>query len=133
VPHSTKVLIVEDEHIFADNLKRYLERRGWLALVANTGRMAVAASRDFAPDVVLLDFRLPDIDGFEALREIRGFHSSCRCVLMTAHPADTVSAGAEQMRIRRILYKPFTLVDMEAELLAAHREEAPALSDAALR
>jgi DNA-binding response OmpR family regulator len=133
VPHSTKVLIVEDEHIFADNLRRYLERRGWLAMVANTGRMAIAASADFAPDVVLLDYRLPDIDGFQVLREIRSVHSSCRCVLMTAHPADTVSAGAEQLRIRRILYKPFTLFDMEAELLAAHREDVPALPAAVLR
>ena len=133
MPHSTKVLIVEDEHIFADNLRRYLERRGWIAMVANTGRMAVSASRDFAPDVVLLDYRLPDIDGFQVLREMRRVHPRCRCVLMTAHPADTVSVGAGQLRIRRILYKPFTLVDMEAELLAAHREEVPALSDAVLR
>ena len=113
-----KVLIVDDEDIFADNVRDYLERRGWCALVARTGCAAVAARREFAPGLILLDYHLPDMDGFQALCAMAP--GECRnCILMTAHPPETVAARAEQLGIDRILYKPFSFSEMETELLAA--------------
>lgn len=123
---ANKVLILEDEVIFGENLRRYLEHRGWDALLAVTGREAIAAYAAFAPDVILLDYRLPDMDGFEALCSMRP-DSMRGCVLMTGHPADTVTWGAERLGIRRILCKPFSLARMESELRAACAEAAVAV------
>jgi len=122
VTRPTKILIVEDEHILAENLRRYLAHHDWDAAVAACGRDAVIASAKFEPDIVLLDYRLPDMDGFQALREMRAQRPGGRCVLMTAHPAETVAAGARQLHIGRVIHKPFSLADMQTELRAALRD-----------
>jgi DNA-binding response OmpR family regulator len=119
VVHGTKVLIVEDEHTLGDNLRQYLERRGWNALVARTGGMAVAACTSFQPGVILLDYQLPDMDGFQVLAMIRQSHG-CGCILMTAHPVEEVSAMAQRHAIRSILYKPFSLAEMEKHLFTEY-------------
>jgi CheY-like chemotaxis protein len=119
VPHTRKILIVDDEEIFADNLKSYCARCGWDSLVACTGKLAVAAAADFVPEIILLDYRLPDMDGFDVLAAIRAANPHCPCVLMTGHPAETVRAGAQRHGIERILYKPFSLSDMNAALAGA--------------
>jgi DNA-binding response OmpR family regulator len=118
VPNRWKILIVDDEEIFADNLRSYCTRSGWDSCVAGTGKLAVAVASDFLPELILLDYRLPDTDGFEVLAAIRAHHA-CGCVLMTGHPADIVRAGAERHGIARILYKPFSLTELEAALLLA--------------
>lgn len=64
---SRKILIVEDEEILAENLRFYLQRCGWEARVAPTGKTAVRAAGDFRPALILLDYHLPDMDGFAAL------------------------------------------------------------------
>ncbi|HXD40388.1 MAG TPA: response regulator [Ramlibacter sp.] len=115
VPQSRKVLIIEDEIIFAENLQAYFERRGWTARVAGTGRAAVAAASEFRPGMILLDYRLPDMTGFEVLQAIREVHC-CSCVLMTAHPDHTVAEGAQRQGIARILTKPFALAGLESQL-----------------
>lgn len=114
-----KILIVEDEDVFADNLQLYLQCRGWDARVARSGRLGVAAASEFLPWVVLLDYRLPDMDGFAALAAIRASQPLCGCLLMTAHPPEAIHTGAEQHCIFRILQKPFSLAELEAGLLAA--------------
>lgn len=113
-----KVLIVEDEAILAENLRRYLERRGWQARVANTGHDAVAACPLFQPDAILLDYALPDMDGFEVLCAL-GRRGCADCLLMTAHPPEVVSERARELGVRRVLLKPFPLADTESELRAA--------------
>jgi len=115
----TKVLIVEDEKLFAQNLRSFLEARGWHVALASSGREAVQAGAAFEPALVLLDYQLADMNGFQALVALRERHPCCGCVLMTAHPACVVTAGAAQHRIRHFLWKPFSLAEMEAQLIRA--------------
>jgi CheY-like chemotaxis protein len=118
---SRKVLLIEDEEIFAENLQAYFHRCGWEARVAGTGKAAVTAATEFRPGMILLDYRLPDMTGFEALEAIRAAHC-CSCVLMTAHPDHMVLADAERHGIGRILAKPFSLAGLESELWATAAE-----------
>jgi DNA-binding response OmpR family regulator len=121
VSQSKKVLIIEDEDVLAENLQAYFQRCGWDARIAGSGKAAVIAANEFRPGMILLDYHLPDMNGFEALEAIRATHC-CSCVLMTAHPADKVLADAERHGIARILSKPFSLAGLEAELWAAAAE-----------
>lgn len=117
-----KILIVEDEAILAENLLTHFQRCGWEARIACTGQMAVLAADDFMPEVILLDYHLPDMNGFQALDAMRAARQCCGCVLMTGHPTDMVMADARRHGIGRILSKPFSLADLETQLLAAADE-----------
>ncbi len=66
-----KILIVEDDLDVADMLNAYFNVQGYDVRTANWGEDAVRVSQDEAPDLVILDIRLPDIDGFEVARRLR--------------------------------------------------------------
>ena len=66
-----RVLVVEDDPDWAESLRLLLHLYGHRAEVADDGTAALAAARQFAPDVVLLDLGLPGMDGYEVARRLR--------------------------------------------------------------
>ena len=114
-----KVLIVEDEPTLAENIMAQVQRCGGEACIALTGKQALAGLDAFPPDIVLLDYHLPDMDGFEILDRIRQRHFDCPCVLMTGHPFEEIMPRAQRTDITHILSKPFALSEMTACLADA--------------
>lgn len=129
MPHAKKLLIIEDEEILAENLRSYFQRCGWDSRVACNGQMAVDTAAEFLPELILLDYQLPDMDGFQALQKIRESNLCCGCILMTGHPAEAVRAGAAQHQITRVMFKPFSMAGLHAELLATAAEFSASGSD----
>ena len=117
-----KVLIIEDHEILAENLQTHFHRCGWEARIAGDGKSAVIAAEEFLPELILLDFHLPDMNGFEVLDAIRDADNHCGCVLMTGHPTDAVLEHARQRGIGRILCKPFSFAGLQSQLLATASE-----------
>lgn len=80
-----RVLIADDEVLVRRALRTYLERSGEVEVVgeADDGREAVAKARSLAPDVTLIDLRMPHQDGASATAEIRANSPSVRCVCVT--------------------------------------------------
>ena len=68
---ASHIMIVEDEPAVARGVQVALEREGYDVSVVPTGEDAVSQFSDIAPDLVVLDVRLPGIDGFEVLRQLR--------------------------------------------------------------
>jgi PleD family two-component response regulator len=66
-----RILVVEDDRDTADMLKAYFEAQGYELYVAAWGADAVRATAEYVPDLVVLDIRLPDIDGYEVCRQLR--------------------------------------------------------------
>lgn len=116
------VLIVEDEHFLGSNLQEYLRRRGWDAQLARTGEGALAEYARSRPCVVLMDYQLPDMDGFQILGAMRAQDDPCGCVMMTAHTSESVVWRAGENRVAHVLHKPFPLAEMEQWLLTAARD-----------
>jgi DNA-binding response OmpR family regulator len=108
---------VEDEHLLGNNLQEYLRRRGWQAELARSGEDAVELFEQSRPCLVLMDYELPGMDGFQTLGAIRAKHDCCGCILMTAHTGEIVVKQAREHRITQVLYKPFSLAEMEQWLL----------------
>lgn len=82
-----KILIVEDNEMSRDMLSRRLARRGHEVIVAVDGEEALRRALDDAPDLVLMDLSLPDLDGWEATRRIRRLEAtrSLPVIALTAH------------------------------------------------
>jgi len=66
-----KALIVEDEEILAKVLEEKLKKANFNVQIAENGEKAISITKSFNPDIILLDFMLPKIDGFEVLKEIK--------------------------------------------------------------
>jgi len=69
-PQPSTVLIVDDDHDQVEVLRTRLRRQGFRPKGAYCGRTALAAAREERPDLILLDLRLPDIDGFHICSEL---------------------------------------------------------------
>ncbi|AYF89972.1 response regulator [Pseudomonas sp. JS3066] len=108
---SKKVLIVDDEEILAGNFQTYLEMLGCEVRTAANGAIALEVVVNFKPDLLVLDYRLPDMTGFDVFDAIRTLHS-CEAVLMTAHPSIEVCNRAIERKIDIILLKPFPLHEL---------------------
>jgi CheY-like chemotaxis protein len=67
-----KILLVEDNEMNRDMLSRRLQRKGYEVVIAVDGAKGVALARREKPDLILMDMSLPEIDGWEATRLIKG-------------------------------------------------------------
>ena len=81
-----KVLIVDDEKLIRWSVRRQLEEWGYAALEAESGTGALGQIRSEAPDLILLDVRLPDLSGIEVLREIKQNNLSIPVIMITGDP-----------------------------------------------
>ncbi|WP_283252214.1 response regulator transcription factor [Aeromicrobium wangtongii] len=111
-----RVLVVDDEPNIAELLQMALRYEGWDVRTADTGRKAVAAAKDFAPDAIVLDMMLPDFDGMEVLRKVRAFAPDIPVLFLTARDSveDRVAgltAGGDDY-----VTKPFSLEEVIARL-----------------
>ncbi len=96
VSSEKSILIVEDEHSIRYALRRFLAGRGWCVREAATVREAHTALDECAPDVVLLDIRLPDGDGLDVLQRVGREAPAAKTIMMTAYGTlDTVTRSLE--------------------------------------
>jgi two-component system, OmpR family, response regulator len=111
-----RVLVVDDEANIAELISMALRYEGFDVRAAHTGTRAVAAAKEFRPDVVVLDIMLPDFDGLEVLRRMRATEPDVPVVFLTARDAveDRVAgltAGGDDY-----VTKPFSLEELVARL-----------------
>ena len=119
------LLVIEDEERIADFLRRGLTFEGYKVLVASDGAGGLAIARDQPPDLVILDWMLPGIDGLEVCRRLRAAGPT-PILMLTAKDAvpDRVAgldAGADDY-----LVKPFAFDELLARIRALLRRSRPA-------
>ena len=120
---SHAVLIIDDEETLARNIRTYLTRHGYEARIAGSGEEGLAALDSFNPDLVLLDFQLPGMDGLEILRRIRTAARHVKVVMMTAHGGVPVAVDAMKAGAYDYLTKPLALSELKLLLDKAIGQE----------
>jgi DNA-binding response OmpR family regulator len=115
-----RALIVEDEKNLVGLLRKYLEREGFEVAEALDGPAALEVARRSEPDVVVLDWMLPGLDGMGVLRELRRF-SDAYVIMLTAREGEVdrivgLSTGADDY-----LVKPFSPGELVARIRAMLR------------
>src|SRR5258708_38176653 len=121
-PRIPRVLIVEDEPALLRALRINLRARGYDVRVASAGREALAEARHRPPDVVVLDLGLPDLDGTEVIRELRGW-SSTPVLVLSGRAGSEDKIGALDAGAGHYVPKPFDMEELLARLRAALRRD----------
>lgn len=114
------ILLVDDEERFARNLAKILERRGFTVSTAFNGAQALALLGPASPiGVVVLDVRMPDMDGIETLRRIKQIDADIQVIMLTGHAS--LDDGTEAVRAGAFDYlqKPYDIEDLVVKIRAA--------------
>lgn len=112
------VLVVEDERAALDSLAIMLEEEGYRVLTAEDGEIALALALREEPDLVLLDLRLPGMDGLTMLQRLRDGYSDTAVIIMTADTTSSSAIRATQLGAFDYITKP---VDIDHLLVVARR------------
>ncbi len=113
------ILVVEDSHYLAESLSDMINIKGYEALMAPNGREGVRIALEEHPDLILLDIRLPDIDGYEVFRQIREdvWGKKARIVILTASESIVNIAKNIDLPSEDILFKPeWSIIDLAKKI-----------------
>ena len=92
-----RVLLVDDEVIFTDNMSELLTTRGYVVTKAHDGESAIRALEEGEFDVIVLDLKMPGMDGITTLKEIKKLGLFTETLILTGHGA--VDSAIEAMRL----------------------------------
>jgi DNA-binding response OmpR family regulator len=115
-----RVLVVDDEPMVRDVLVRYLSLDGFEVSEAADGRSALDRIEDGDPDLVVLDLMLPEIDGYEVLRQLR-VSSSTPVIMLTARGEETDRIVGLELGADDYITKPFSPREVVARVRAVLR------------
>ena len=118
------ILFVDDDASFSRALGRELQRLKFRVVPAATGREAIAALNEIAPDIVLLDLQLPDMSGLDVLAVVRERQPSANVIMLTGH--GTIDTAIEAIRLGAFDYlsKPCPLDELQVRLQRAMERQA---------
>jgi CheY-like chemotaxis protein len=121
-PQQRRILLVEDNELNRDMLSRRLERKGFDVVIAADAREGLSLARARSPDLILMDMRLPDLDGWNATRQLKADDATRQIpvIALTAHAMDrdrdlALAAGCDDfdtkpVEMERLLGKIETLL-----------------------
>ncbi|MFP4476420.1 MAG: response regulator [Desulfatibacillaceae bacterium] len=118
-----KVLLVDDEEEFITSLGERLELREMDAKTALSGEAALELVTDEVPDVMVLDLRMPGIDGLEVLRRVKKRYPQVQVVVLTGHGTDKDEVEARKHGAYEYLQKPVDLDKLVSTLKKAYRDK----------
>jgi len=118
------VLIIDDDPLIRKTLSGHLSKQGFEVHLAEEGEEGVRKFREVGPDVVLLDVRLPDIDGLEVLRQIRDLSKKTYVLMMTAYDDMRTTVEAIKLGAFEYLVKPLNYIDLDLTVAKAFQVRA---------
>jgi len=117
-----KVLLVDDEVEFTETTKRLLEHRGYDVTAVNSGDSAIKALGQDRYDVMVLDLKMPGMDGISTLKEIRKLQISIQALVLTGHGAINTALEAMKLGAYDYLTKPCEIDELTEKLEGAKKK-----------
>ena len=121
------ILLVEDNEMSRDMLSRRLERKGYSVLIALDGAEGVRKARSEAPDLILMDMRLPVMDGWEATRQLKADEKTraIPVIALTAHAMASDEQKAHEAGCEDFDTKPVELPRLLGKIEALLKKPGP--------
>ena len=119
-----KILLIDDDEWIRDSMSLFFEGEGCHLLALETAEEGLEALKRKIYDIIIVDYRLPGMDGLKFLKLIQGFNPNAKKILITAYGSEEVFSEAKRMGILAFIEKPFTSEDIQSSLskLIEHRE-----------
>ena len=135
------ILVVEDEKAIADILVFNLQREGYETIVAYDGAEGLRRALEDAPDLILLDVMLPEMDGFEVCKRVREKFRNTPIIMLTAREEETDKVMGLELGADDYITKPFSMrelmarvkTNMRRTISGEEREKAPLPASGGLR
>jgi DNA-binding response OmpR family regulator len=116
-----KVLLVDDEEEFVKALAERLKMRDLRSDTVLDGEEALSYVEDQEPDVMVLDLKMPGIDGMEVLRQVRQAYPKIQVIILTGHGTEKDEEEAKRLGAFDYLEKPVNLDILVKKMKAAYR------------
>jgi len=123
-PH---VLLVEDEPNMAKGLEMLMNEEGYNVDLAVTGQAALNAYGSENFDLMVTDLRLPDIDGMEVIKRVKGIDPDSKVIIITGYPSVSSAVKAVKIGVSDYLRKPFTSDEFIAAVSGAVKVQKPSM------
>lgn len=108
-PH---ILLVDDEEEFVEALAERLSLRGYVPHIACNGEQALRMVEDGAAKIMVLDLKMPGIDGLEVLRRVKKGHPRVQVIILSGHGSKKDEEAARKIGALEYLRKPTTIGDL---------------------
>ena len=111
-----KMLLIDDDEWIRDSLSIFFESEGCFIETYETGEEGLEAIKEHPFDIIIVDYRLPGMNGLSFLEKIQKSASNAIKIMVTAYGNEDVITKAKQVGIHDYLEKPFTTSTIEASL-----------------
>ena len=105
----SKILVIDDEQSIRDLLDRLLRRKGYDVVLAESGRKGLELFRPERPDVIVLDLKMPAMDGLTVLRQIRSLNRSQPVIVLTGSRTAEMEQQVRALGVTEYIAKGFSL------------------------
>lgn len=122
VPLPSKVLLVDDEREFVETLSERLQMRDYSSAVVYGGEEALSIVEEDEPEVMVLDLKMPGIDGLEVLRQVKEKHPNVEVIVLTGHGSDDVAKLCIQMGACAYMEKPVDIEKLTKAMQDAYKK-----------
>jgi len=116
-----KVMLVDDEEEFVTTLSERIQMRDFSSSVAFTGEQALQIVNDQAPDVMILDLKMPGIDGMEVLRRVKKAYPKVQVIILTGHGSEKDKKEALSLGAFGYLQKPVQINELVEHIINAYK------------
>lgn len=114
-----RILLVDDEVVFANNMSKLLTRRGYQVKAVNSGDEALRALMDNPFDVMVLDLKMPGMDGIATMQEMRKLGLFTEILILTGHGSIDTALEAIQLGAYDYVTKPVEIAELLSKIEAA--------------
>jgi DNA-binding NarL/FixJ family response regulator len=121
-PDTIRILTVDDHQLLREGIAAVLDSQADMTIVgqASNGREALERFREQRPDITLMDLRMPDMNGIEAIAAIRGEFSNARIIVLTTYAGDAQAAAALRAGASGYLLKNLVRKELIETIRAVH-------------
>lgn len=111
-----KILLIDDDKWIRDSLNLFLKSEGYFLVACESGEEGLEKLRDETFNIIIVDYKLPGIDGLDFFKRIKGLHPDSMKILLTAYKENGIIYDATRIGVNEFIQKPFKIKTLQDSL-----------------